>query len=399
MDNNIQTPARVILGLAGKNLLSRCPFYARIINYWRKLPFQQDTIGVAAVGEAIHLFYNPEFVCGLEIDSLTAVLEHELYHVLFGHIFLDKSLFENQTALLIACEVTANEYVFDQKKLPGEPLFLSDWGLPPKESTMARYRRLCLDSKCIENEVTSLDSHTNWGNGTSLKERKKILRDQIKKALESTAPAEIMTLPKKVWESIEDIVDAGNIPGGQQERLSNSNNAHLPWISLLQPYMSLFRKHTFAWPSRRLPHLSGIVPGHRRAQKKPSILVAVDTSGSMDIAIVDCIRAELDTIAGLSKVILVECDTVITRIYTDFKPGQMNEITGRGGTDLCPPFELLNQYTIDLFIYFTDGEGTAPVHAPSVPVIWCLTHEGNPPVPWGRVVKMNDLNKQNKKGY
>jgi predicted metal-dependent peptidase len=390
MDNHMHKTAKVILGLAEKNLLSRCPFYARIINYWRKLPFQQDTISVAAVGEAIHLLYNPDFVCGLEIDSLTAVLEHELYHVLFGHIFLDKSLFDNQTALLIACEVTANEYVFDQKKLPGEPLFLVDWGLPPKESTMARYHSLCLDSKCIENEVTSLDSHTDWGNGASSKEPEKILRDQIKKVFESTTPEEIMALPKKVRNSIKEIVGAGNMPGGQQERLSNANKAHLPWISLLQLYMNLFRKYTFSWPSRRLPHLLGIVPGHRLAQKKPSILVAIDTSGSMDIAVVDCIRAELDHIARLSKVILVECDTTITRIYTDFKPGQLNEITGRGGTDLCPPFELLNQYKVDLLIYFTDGEGSAPVHSPDVPVIWCITHNGKPPVPWGRVIQMND---------
>ena len=39
-------------------------------------------------------------------------------------------------------------------------------------------------------------------------------------------------------------------------------------------------------------------------------------------------------------------------------------------------------------IVFTDGCGPAPVKSPAVPVIWCLTPDGQPPVVWGRVVEM-----------
>ena len=38
----------------------------------------------------------------------------------------------------------------------------------------------------------------------------------------------------------------------------------------------------------------------------------------------------------------------------------------------------------DLLIYLTDGCGTAPDEAPSYPVMWVLTANGNAPAAWGK---------------
>ena len=65
---------------------------------------------------------------------------------------------------------------------------------------------------------------------------------------------------------------------------------------------------------------------------------------------------------------------------------------GRGGTSFCPPFEaaFLRQHRPELIIYFTDGFGSAPDNAPRIPVVWCLTPNGQTPATWGRVIQMTD---------
>ena len=67
-------------------------------------------------------------------------------------------------------------------------------------------------------------------------------------------------------------------------------------------------------------------------------------------------------------------------------------IDANGLTDqersLGPKF--LRQHRPDLIVYFTDGDGTAPRHAPRQPLIWCLTPGGEAPACWGRLVRMDD---------
>jgi len=353
MNRQIQDEAVLMIHLAEKNLLWRCPFYARLVTSWKKVPWEKDTMGVALVNECIHLCYNAEFVCNLGIDSLTAVLEHEMFHVLFGHIFLAAERFENPSALLIACEVTANEYVFNQKHLPGKPQLLDDWGLEPGETTLDRYRRLCMDSRVIHHTPPPFDDHGGWNNKSDGSHH------------------------------------------NRQEQIRQRRQSPLPWASIFSPYLRLDRNPDFSKPSRRLPDLIGIVPGCRLFSKAPKVLAAIDTSGSMEMDVLDGIRNEIDAIAHIaSRVILVECDSEITCIHDRYRPGQLSHINGRGDTDLRPPFDLLPRYKPDLLVYFTDGDGPMPDGPFSTPVIWCLTRDSEAPVPWGKVVYLNFVPEQ-----
>jgi predicted metal-dependent peptidase len=86
-------------------------------------------------------------------------------------------------------------------------------------------------------------------------------------------------------------------------------------------------------------------------------------------------------------VVLVECNSAINAVY-DYRP--LTVVHGRGGTDFRPPLArlFLRQQRVDLVIYFTDGYGPAPENPPRIPVIWCLTEDGERPAPWGKVVQM-----------
>lgn len=100
------------------------------------------------------------------------------------------------------------------------------------------------------------------------------------------------------------------------------------------------------------------------------------------------ISAELAVMSRTHEVIVVECDTQIRAVYP-YRP--VTEIQGRGGTDFRPVFDsaFLQAHHPDLGVYFTDGRGKAPIEAPRVATIWCLTAHGRQPVNWGKVVRMS----------
>ena len=384
------TNAKLMIRLAEKKLLEAYPFYARLINSWQKISADCDTMGVAIKESAIHLSYNPEFVSRLTLESLCATLIHEANHVVLGHVHLDPRRFGNSNALMVACEVSANEFVRDSQDLPGSPLLLKDWNLPPGESTIKRYHRLYLDLRCAKPHVKAMDNHGQWGNSDAgqTRRQKRMINTLIEKALTGMDSEHLNELPLGILKAINSISTQGTVAGKITEALTGKRRSGISWYSILQPHFNVVRKPDFSWPPRRMPHLTGIIPGHRLSRKKLVVMAAVDTSGSMDISTINAIKAELDHIASFTRVILVQCDTEISNITPDYKPGGLVDIQGRGGTDLCPPFSLFNQYPVGLMIYFTDGQGPGPPTQPHIPVIWCLSQEGSPPVSWGRVVKM-----------
>jgi predicted metal-dependent peptidase len=50
----------------------------------------------------------------------------------------------------------------------------------------------------------------------------------------------------------------------------------------------------------------------------------------------------------------------------------------------------LRKHRADLVIYFTDGDGPVPRTPPPLPLIWCLTPDGEAPAEWGKIVRMDE---------
>jgi predicted metal-dependent peptidase len=75
------------------------------------------TMAVMMSGEEVLLLHNPTFVLGLPVAQLGGVLLHEVHHVLFRHLVMDPKVFPDRAALIIAQEVTVNEWV--QERLLG----------------------------------------------------------------------------------------------------------------------------------------------------------------------------------------------------------------------------------------------------------------------------------------
>lgn len=114
------------------------------------------------------------------------------------------------------------------------------------------------------------------------------------------------------------------------------------------------------------------------------VLLAVDTSASIKEAQLRQFWAEVQNLAGqvTIQLTLLAADTKLAEgAPWVFAPGEVPQWPhphGQGGTDFRPVFAWLEQYGegVDAVIYFTDGKGDYPAHAPSVPLMWVLAGEG-----------------------
>lgn len=384
------------------------PFHAAVLErFVLAVNPQVQTMGVSVFGERVHLWHRPAFVLALPIDQLVGVLIHEVNHVVFGHLQLDLKDFPDQWALLIATEVTVNEFV--NEPLPPGCILLEQFpDLPRSESTVQRYHRLAGSTKRIkvmpladflagggrldqpargkdgEELVLVLDDHGAWQRDTDLQSSKEVLGELLADAAINVGPARV---PEYLRGAMADL-GIGTDPGSDADA-PGQRTGQLHWRQLLRRYVgqSAAVRSDLRHPARRFPGLVGIVPGRRQLGGHPHILAVIDTSASMTVDLLEQVSGELARLASDYQITVVECDTMIQKTYR-YRP--LKVVFGRGGTDLRPPLErvFLRKHRADLVVYFTDGIGPAPDKKPAVPLIWCLTPGGETPAPWGRTIRM-----------
>ena len=178
---------------------------------------------------------------------------------------------------------------------------------------------------------------------------------------------------------------------GDREESLDAGQGRIPWQTVLRRHVGRLveLRPVFGRPPRRFPNMAGIIPGKGRFSQKPKVMAVIDTSGSMTVAMLEAISAELGLMAKRYDVLVVECDVQIHRTYP-YRP--IVSVMGRGGTDFRPPFEqgFLNEHCPDLVVYFTDGYGPVPARAPTIPVIWCIAEDGVEPAEWGTKIALSE---------
>ena len=159
--------------------------------------------------------------------------------------------------------------------------------------------------------------------------------------------------------------------------------------------------YRYSRPSRRQVSL-GFGPGHVvlpcMVSPVPKIWCVIDTSGSMgDKQIMDSISEVggiLRTISG-AELTFVSGDATVNDVVKVRSVEQVKQfITGGGGTDFRPPFELALKQPAhprpNILVYLTDGMGPAPqTPPPGIHTIWVLVGpHRTPPCGWGDFVDL-----------
>lgn len=308
-------------------------------------------------------------------EAFRPVLQHELHHIIAGHIDDTYHNVPEPVIMQIAKEITANENIVEP--LPGNPARWQDYAQYDIKAGQTTWRRYELLVKAHEEgryepppmiTVRCCQPGDNDDDNGSHAHLPEPVRRALQRAGAFDHPSELRVGP------------AAPLPA-------------IDWVRELHRFSQsrVERRQTLRRPSRRDPlcRRIGEIPGWTRLPARSRLLVAIDTSGSMPEELYPRIAGELRAIARRADLVIAECDKRIHREYTF--TGELRSVQGRGGTDFRPVFDpaVLARHRVDGVVYFTDGRGEFPDQAPITKTLWVLSGKRPFACPWGARVYMD----------
>jgi predicted metal-dependent peptidase len=350
------------------------------------------------------LCINPDFWAEHTDDEQIALLTHELMHICLQHMFISES-FANPRLFNVAADMEANSYI---ENLPEGAVLATKFGLPNAKGTKFYYEALSKPQQqqnqqqnkpCNGGQGGSSDGNGNSNNNQDKQEDKKEESQQYPDNFKNAKPMDdhgtwkqFRNIPEATKQLMQNTVNnllkstaeqiekqCGSIPGELTElitKLREKKPEIFNWKQyfrrLLGSIYDINIKSTRRKQSKRFEGAAGI-----QHKKKVSILVAVDTSGSVSTKELQDFFSEIDYIyKARARVTILECDTRINKIE-EYDGKHLPAIVGRGGTSFDPPVEYYVKHKKEYasLIYFTDGECHLPNKHPSG-MVWVITSNG-----------------------
>jgi predicted metal-dependent peptidase len=391
--------------------------------------------------DARKLYYNPQWVDSLSSAQTQFALAHEALHCALGHFARRGS--RVQRIWDLACDLAIN------------PLLLDD-GLKPPGGTQVLdlYRGMSAEEiyPCISDSLDSeqFDEHV-WdgdegglagggqgaadsqgqGGGARPQESSTTSGGHAQDAESQTdaQPGSASPSPADLHDSAGDRQDgppvplsaqhkeqlqqqwqrfmagaaqrareAGKLSGAMARLTQDTLTPQVSWRAVLAHYLVQAARDDYSWqrPSRRSDGALGepLFPSLR--SHSGDIVVALDTSGSIDDAALAQFAGELNAIKGTLPVrlTLLACDAALAAdgpwVTEPWEAFQLpRAFAGGGGTAFAPVFDWIERAAIqpDALVYFTDAQGQMPDTAPHYPVLWLV--KGKATVPWGQRIQLN----------
>ena len=396
------------------SFITRNRLYACILSKLNKLETSNiPTMGVgfSPKGKLI-LCYNPKFLASMTLAQAQSVLEHEVLHVFFRHLYripIDKSNMEMKQIANIAMDMAINQYLTD---LPKGCVYPETYNLPKEQYAEWYFEEL----KKI-NEQQKKDQQNGQGGqgqkGNQVKDGQTIddheMWDKVVAEDGQMSDAagnencdiehEVDKIVRQAAKECNDSKSIGDLPQGvrkELEALKNPKKKH-DWKRELKVFvnsvLTLSKRLSQKRVNRRfLETVDYILPGKKK-NRKPKLMLARDTSGSvfnedMQLQFLN----EMITISKHCEIIVVDCDTEIHQKYTVKNIKDFKGYEGGGGTSFVPVFEEARKSGVDGIIYLTDTYGDFPnvkdIGKFSTKTIWVTINQGKVEVPFGKHVNI-----------
>jgi predicted metal-dependent peptidase len=383
-----QVAARALLGARARLVLGRdakSAFFATLALRLRPEP-DWDVDTLATDGRVLR--YHPPFVTGLSPDELVGVLAHEVMHCALAHPARRGG--RDLQRWNVACDlavnpllVTAGVVLPPSRLMPGEGSYA---GLDPGKAAEEYYAVLpdpAGDAGSGDGAGRSVDPGGCGGvvdpaRGDPAEARRVEADWRVAAAQAHRAAAGRGPLPAGLGRAVETVL-------------------HPPadWRVVLRAFVSAAARNDYSWarPNRRFVHQGLYLPG-LHSEELGDVVLAVDTSGSINEKLLGVFAAEADAV-------LAAYDCAVTVLYHDTEVQKVQswqsrdgplvlDPVGGGGTSHACVFDWIERAGVSpaCVVCLTDLETEFPPVAPAVPVLWAVPGVAPGDPPFGRVVSL-----------
>ena len=348
----------------------------RPIQYGDEVP----TAGMSATGQ---IMLNPEWVEPLTVKEIMFLLAHEAMHYMLSHAL--RRQHRDHRAWNVACDKVINDTLIDAKV--GEFI---DGGVTLEDARFGASEQFY-----DENDDDIGDGGIGEDVGDIVDENGQPLDDATVQQLQTQAKIEAIQNAKLAKQT-------GKLPESIERLVEEMINVVTPWHEKLERYMSAKIRDGYSWnrPNRRFVGQGMYLPGYDYVPRMGEVVIAVDTSGSLDSKELALFQGHINRIVDTctpEKITVLYCDYAIGGT-TEYTPDDLPIVlkpVGGGGTSFKPVFKWLDSYDgdVECLIYFTDGWGDQDELdqlsiTGKVDTVWLTTDKED--FPFGEVITFNE---------
>ena len=366
------------VGKAKSLLILDHPFFGTACSK-RPIIYTHD-IPTAAMSGTGQMYMNPDWCAPLTVRQLMFLLAHEALHYMLCHALRLGT--RDPKAWNIAADKVINDTLIDAKV--GDFI---DGGV-----TLNGARDMATEELYDENDDGDGQGPGGIGNdvGSPVDDDGNALDDSQIGQLEAQAKIDAI-------QSAKAAKAVGKLPGSLERLVEQFVNVTTPWHDILERFMQSKIKDGYSWnrPNRRFIARNIYIPGTDYTPSMGPLVIAVDTSGSLQASDIDVFNGHINRILETCSpevVHVLYCDTQVQGAdeYTPDDFPVHIQATGGGGTSFKPVFEYIDDNNIDpeCVAYLTDGYGDQNTFTTTHETVWLTT--GTTSFDWGTVIKFEE---------
>jgi len=356
------------------------------------------------VSDGHSMSYNSEYLDRLNLEEVEFMMANGAMHTVLQHSqrLNNRTKWLWQTAtdyvvntMLVKNGMTAPEYANYEPKFDGmyaeevyeilraEMMDNSDHSMEQETEQISDAE----DDVHAENITMHEDLESNKDANETKPEQNSEDKEDASSTVDETESEEMQERMEQIFQKLK---RQGNLPKDLEFVVPEYFSHKIDWREFLYGYIATHAKTSYSFSPPNMKYLYRGIYLPSLSSDLLRVIVAVDTSGSVDEALLSTFLGEVSSMMQQYPNYEIDIITADAKIqsFKTFLPGEVleYEVSGGGGTDFRPVFEHIDLH-IDyptLLLYFTDGQGTFPEHEPSYDVLWILPEEID--VPFGEVV-------------
>lgn len=357
------------------SLLKSEPYYAHFIMESRILldAYGVPTAGAAVVHGTPYIIFNSEFCAKMTDTELTAILKHEVLHLLLSHTNTATEEGKDKLIVNIAMDCAINQYI---KDLPAGGVTLEGLSktvgkqLLPNETSDYYYAELMQKVKQVKQSGAGpMDDHDVNVPG---KDTPEVAAGAVKRVANQALKKAAGKAPDHILSAIDKLADA-----------------KLPWTVLLRnAILSQVSRKTQATTKKINRRFALPVPG-KKHKREMTLGVCIDESGSVSDEQLNQFMSEIKQISKMiNKTYLVHADCQVAAVEDLSKVKFNPQRKAGGGTAYQPAIDECKKLKCNMIVYFGDFDTADKPENPGVPFLWVGVGNSPPPAQFGKVVRL-----------